>query len=75
MTMTISEATTEDWIDFWQNEDVAPATVTMKVADLNKMRDDLKEQVAIAFCVWDMGQFEEDAICGMIDETFDEVLS
>ena len=73
--MTISEATTEDWVDFWENEDVAPATVTMKVADLNKMRDELTAQVAIAFCVCDMGQFEEDAICGMIDETFDEVLS
>ena len=31
MTMTISEATTEDWVDFWENEDVAPATVTMTV--------------------------------------------
>ena len=46
--MAITEATTEDWVDFWENEDVAPATVTMTVADLNKMRDELKEQVAIA---------------------------
>ena len=73
--MAITEATTEDWVDFWENEDVAPATVTMKVADLNKMRDDLKEQIAVAFAIWEMSQFEEDAICGMIDETFDEVLS
>ena len=71
--MPITQATNQDWIDFWEGEDITEHTVP--VDRLAKLRDDLKEQVAIAFCVWDMGQFEEDAICGMIDETFDEVLS
>ena len=54
--MDITEATTEDWVDFWENEDVESCNCYHDGGpDLNKMRDDLKEQVAIAFCVWDMG--------------------
>ena len=73
MTMIITETTTEDWVDFWENEDIVEHTVP--ISQLAKLRDELKEQIAIAFCIWDLGEFEEDAVCGMIDEAFDEVIN
>ena len=73
MTMIITETTTEDWVDFWENEDTVEHTVP--ISQLAKLRDELKEQIAVAFWIWDLGEFEEDAVCGMIDEAFDEVIN
>ena len=71
--MIITETTTEDGVDFWENEDTIEHTVP--ISQLAKLRDELKEQIAIAFCIWDFDEFEEDAVCGMIDEAFDEVIN
>ena len=54
--MAITEATNQDWIDFWEGEDITEHAVP--VNRLAKLRDELKEQIAVAFCVWDMGEFE-----------------
>ena len=73
MTMAITEATNQDWVDFWEGEDITEHAVP--IDRLAKLRDELKEQIAVAFSIWDMGEFEENAICGMIDEAFDEVIN
>ena len=71
--MTITNATSADWIDFWENE--MPATVEMnqeQIAAMLSVSEQIQEQIEIAGELWEMSDFEVTALCGMVADAFAE---
>ena len=65
--MTTTEATTEDWVDFWENE---TEPVCLDAKQLVSLREEILEQVGIAASIWDWTEFEENALCSLIGDIF-----
>ena len=71
--MTITAATSADWIDFWENE--MPATVEMNQEQLLAMlsvSEQIQEQIEIAGELWELSDFEVTALCGIVADAFAE---
>ena len=71
--MTITNATSADWVDFWENE--MPATVEMdqeQIAAMLTVSENIQEQIEIAGELWEMSDFEVTALCGMVADAFAE---
>ena len=71
--MTITAATSADWVDFWENE--MPATVEMnqeQIAAMLSVSEQIQEQIEIAGELWEMSDFEVTALCGMVADAFAE---
>lgn len=71
--MTITAATSADWIDFWENE--MPATVEMNQEQITAMlsvSEQIQEQIEIAGELWDLSDFEVNALCGIVADAFAE---
>ena len=69
--MTVTAATTADWVDFWENE--MPATVEMNQEQITAMLsvcEQIQEQIEIAGELWEMSDFEVTALCGMVADAF-----
>jgi len=69
--MTITAATTADWVDFWENQ--ITVTVDMNQEQLAMMlsiSESIQEQIEIAGELWDLSEFEVTALCGMVADTF-----
>ena len=65
----VTEATSQDWTDFWENS--MPTTVeSLTVDQARQLRDEIIEQVEVAFAIWGDYEFEERAICGIINDAF-----
>ena len=65
----ITEATTADWVDFWENE-MPPEPVSLDAKQLASLKEEILEQVSIAASVWDWTEFEENALCSLISDIF-----
>ena len=71
--MTVTAATTADWVDFWENE--MPSQVEMNQEQITAMLsvcEQIQEQIEIAGELWEMSDFEVTALCGMVADTFAE---
>ena len=71
--MTITDATSADWADFWENE--MPVTVEMnqeQIAAMLTVSENIQEQIEIAGELWEMSDFEVTALCGMVADAFAE---
>ena len=71
--MTVTEATSADWIDFWENE--MPSKVEMnqeQIAAMLSVSEQIQEQIEIAGELWEMSDFEVTALCGMVADAFAE---
>jgi len=71
--MTITAATSADWVDFWENE--MPATVEMNQEQITAMLtvcENIQEQIEIVGDLWEMSDFEVTALCGMVADAFAE---
>ena len=69
--MSITEATSEDWTDFWENE--MPATPSFnqeQIAAMLSVSEQIQEQIEIAGELWEMTDFEVTALCGMVADAF-----
>lgn len=69
----ITEATTSDWIDFWENE--MPTVVDMNQEQITAMlsvSEQIQEQIEICGELWDLSDFEVTALCGIIADAFAE---
>ena len=71
--MTVTAATTADWVDFWENE--MPSQVEMNQEQITAMlsvSEQIQEQIEIAGELWEMSDFEVTALCGMVADAFAE---
>lgn len=71
--MTITAATTADWVDFWENE--MPTTVEMNQEQITAMlsvSEQIQEQIEIAGELWELSDFEVNALCGIVADAFAE---
>jgi len=69
--MTVTEATSTDWVDFWENE--MPSQVEMNQEQITAMLsvcEQIQEQIEIAGELWEMSDFEVTALCGMVADAF-----
>ena len=61
--MTVTAATTADWVDFWENE--MPSNVEMNQEQITAMLsvcEQIQEQIEIAGELWEMSDFEVTAL-------------
>ena len=71
--MTITTATSADWVDFWENE--MPSNVEMNQDQISAMLtvcENIQEQIEIAGELWEMTDFEVTALCGIVADAFAE---
>ena len=71
--MSITTATSADWVDFWENE--MPATVEMNQEQITAMlsvSEQIQEQIEIAGELWELSDFEVTALCGIVADAFAE---
>ena len=71
--MSITAATTADWVDFWENE--MPTTVEMNQEQITAMlsvSEQIQEQIEIAGELWELSDFEVNALCGIVADAFAE---
>ena len=72
--MTVSEATQQDWTNFW--EDQSPMQTiqiqeTLTIREARSLRDEIIEQIEIAFAVWgDEDCFEQTALTALVADSF-----
>ena len=69
--MTITTATPADWVDFWENE--MPSNVEMNQDQISAMLtvcENIQEQIEIAGELWEMSDFEVNALCGIVADAF-----
>ena len=69
--MTVTAATTADWVDFWENE--MSATVEMNQEQITAMlsvSEQIQEQIEIAGELWELSDFEVTALCGIVADAF-----
>ena len=61
----------KDWEDFWTNT-MEFEEIIMDIDQLRKLREDIVEQIQVAFSVWgeESGSFQERSICCIVTETF-----
>ena len=71
--MTITTATSSDWTDFWENE--MSDTVSFNQEQLTallSLSEQIQETIQVAAELWDMSDFEENALCGIVADAFAE---
>ena len=71
--MTITAATSSDWTDFWENE--MSETVSFdqdQLTALLSLSEQIQETIQVAAELWDMSDFEENALCGIVADAFAE---
>ena len=71
--MTVSEATQQDWTNFWEETPMATIQIqeTISVDEARSLRDEIIEQIEIAFAVWgDEDCFEQTALTALVADSF-----
>ena len=71
--MTITDATSADWIDFWENE--MTTNVEMNQEQLLAMlsvSENIQEMIEVAGELWELSDFEVNALCGIVSDAFAE---
>ena len=71
--MTITAATSADWIDFWENEmTIEPDMNQDQITAMLTVCENIQEQIEIAGELWGMSDFEVNALCGIVADAFAE---
>ena len=71
--MTITAATSADWIDFWENEmTIKPDMNQDQITTMLTVCENIQEQIEIAGELWEMSDFEITALCGIVSDAFAE---
>ena len=71
--MTITAATTADWVDFWENELTAESDMNQdQITSMLTVCENIQEQIEIAGELWGMSDFEVNALCGIVADAFAE---
>ena len=69
----ITNATSADWIDFWENEMTSSVDMNQEqITAMLSVSEQIQEQIEIAGELWDMTDFEVTALCGMVADAFAE---
>ena len=71
--MTITAATTADWVDFWENELTVESDMNQdQITSMLTVCENIQEQIEIAGELWGMSDFEVNALCGIVADAFAE---
>ena len=71
--MTITSATSADWVDFWENElTIEPDMNQEQITAMLTISENIQEQIEIAGELWDLSDFEVTALCGIVADAFAE---
>ena len=71
--MTITAATSADWIDFWENEMTTKPNMNQdQITSMLTVCENIQEQIEIAGELWEMSDFEVNALCGIVADAFAE---
>ena len=71
--MTITPATTADWVDFWENEMTSSADMNQdQITAMLTVSENIQEQIEIAGELWGLSDFEVNALCGIVADAFAE---
>ena len=69
--MTITAATSADWIDFWENEMTTKPDMNQdQITTMLTVCENIQEQIEIAGELWEMSDFEVNALCGIVADAF-----
>ena len=69
----ITNATSADWIDFWENEMTSSVDMNQEqITAMLSVSEQIQEQIEIAGELWEMSDFEVTALCGMVADAFAE---
>ena len=69
--MTITAATTADWVDFWENELTIESDMDQdQITAMLTVCENIQEQIEIAGELWGMSDFEVNALCGIVADAF-----
>ena len=71
--MTVTAATSADWVDFWENELTVESDMDQdQITAMLKVSENIQEQIEIAGELWGMSDFEVNALCGIVADAFAE---
>ena len=71
--MTITAATTADWVDFWENEMTSSVDMNQEqIAAMLTVSENIQEGIEIAGELWELSDFEVTALCGIVADAFAE---
>ena len=71
--MTITAATSADWVDFWENELTVESDMNQdQITSMLTVCENIQEQIEIAGELWGMSDFEVNALCGIVVDAFAE---
>ena len=71
--MTITAATSADWVDFWENEMTSSVDMNQEqITAMLTVSENIQEQIEIAGELWGMSDFEVNALCGIVADAFAE---
>ena len=69
--MTITAATAADWVDFWENEMTSSVDMNQEqITAMLTVSENIQEQIEIAGELWEMSDFEVNALCGIVADAF-----
>ena len=71
--MTVTVATTADWVDFWENEMTSSIDMNQdQIAAMLTVCENIQEGIEVAGELWEMSDFEVNALCGIVADAFAE---
>ena len=71
--MTVTAATTADWVDFWENELTVESDMNQdQITAMLTVSENIQEQIEIAGELWGLSDFEVNALCGIVADAFAE---
>ena len=69
--MTITAATSADWVDFWENELTVESDMNQdQITSMLTVCENIQEQIEIDGELWGMSDFEVNALCGIVADAF-----
>ena len=69
--MTITAATSADWVDFWENELTVESDMNQdQITSMLTVCENIQEQIEIAGELWELSDFEVTALCGIVADAF-----
>ena len=71
--MTITAATSADWVDFWENELTIKTDMNQEqITAMLSVSEQIQEGIEIAGELWELSDFEVTALCGIVADAFAE---
>ena len=71
--MTITAATSADWVDFWENELTVESDMDQdQITAMLTVSENIQEGIEVAGELWELSDFEVQALCGIVADAFAE---